>query len=72
MRTQTREALEPIEASSVVPWMPARPPAVLRTPQGGAALGVPENERILGLLHQGHPRQEPRVPERAPATDVVR
>ncbi|MDP1849136.1 MAG: nitroreductase [Solirubrobacteraceae bacterium] len=48
-----------------------RTPGVVRTPAGRAALGVPEDERVLGLLHLGHPRQEPRVPERAPVQDVV-
>jgi nitroreductase len=48
-----------------------RTPAVLRSAAGSAAVGVPPDERILGLLHLGHPRQEPRVPERAPVADVT-
>jgi nitroreductase len=45
---------------------------VLRSdPAGRAAVGVPEGEVVLGLLHLGHPRQEPRPPERAPVQDVV-
>lgn len=48
-----------------------RTPGVVRTPAGRAALGVPEDEHVLGLLHLGHPRQEPRVPDRAPVQDVV-
>lgn len=44
-----------------------RTPAVLRTPEGRAALGMPGREHPLGLLHLGPPRQEQRVPERAPA-----
>lgn len=32
-----------------------RTPGVLRTPEGRAAVGVPEQERILGLLHFGQP-----------------
>ena len=48
-----------------------RTPGVLRTAAGRAALGVPDDERVLGLLHLGHPRQEPRVPERAPVADVA-
>ena len=48
-----------------------RTPAVLRSPAGRAAVGVGEDERVLGLLHLGHPRQEPRVPERAPVADVA-
>jgi nitroreductase len=48
-----------------------RTPGVLRTPTGRAALGVPADEHVLGLLHLGHPRQEPRVPDRAPIEAVV-
>jgi nitroreductase len=48
-----------------------RTPAVLRTPEGRAALHIAEDEHVLGLLHLGHPRQEPRVPERAPVGEVV-
>ncbi len=48
-----------------------RTPGVLRTPAGRTALGVPDDERVLGLLHLGHPRQEARVPERAPVADVA-
>ena len=48
-----------------------RTPAVLQTPEGRAAVGVEENEQVLGLLHLGPPRQEQRVPERAPAHEVV-
>ena len=48
-----------------------RTPGVLRTAAGRAALGVEQGERVLGLLHLGHPRQEPRVPERAPVEQVA-
>jgi nitroreductase len=48
-----------------------RTPGVLRTQQGRAAVQVPENEHVIGLLHLGQPRQEPRVPERAPLQDVA-
>jgi nitroreductase len=48
-----------------------RTPGVVRSAQGRAALRVPDSERILGLLFLGHPRQEPRVPERAPLADVA-
>ena len=48
-----------------------RTPGVLRSPEGRAALALPDDEHVLGLLHLGHPRQEPRVPERAPLQDVV-
>jgi nitroreductase len=47
-----------------------RTPAVLRTAEGRAALRVGEDERLLGLLHLGHPRQERPPPERT-ATGVV-
>jgi nitroreductase len=48
-----------------------RTPGVLRTPEGRAALDLPDDEVTLGLLHLGHPRQQPRVPERAPVADVT-
>ena len=48
-----------------------RTPAVLHTPEGRAAVGVEEGEQVLGLLHLGTPRQEQRVPERAPVEDVA-
>ncbi len=48
-----------------------RTPAILSAPEGRAAVGVPDDERMLGLLHLGHPRQDPRTPERAPLQDVV-
>src|SRR3712207_2379979 len=40
-----------------------RTPEILRTPEGRAALGVGDDEQVLGLLHLGSPRQEQRVPE---------
>ncbi len=49
-----------------------RTPGVLRTAAGRAALGIPEAERPLGLLHLGTARQEERVPARAPLGDVAR
>ena len=48
-----------------------RTPAVLRTPEGRAALGIGDDERAIALLHLGPARQEQRPPERAPAEDVV-
>ena len=48
-----------------------RTPAVLAEPAGRAAVGVPDGEHVVGLLHLGRPRQEQRVPERAPVADVV-
>ena len=48
-----------------------RTPAVLRSPEGRAAAGVPDGERVLGLIHLGPPRQEKEPPERAPAEEFV-
>ncbi|MGI8779847.1 MAG: nitroreductase family protein [Solirubrobacteraceae bacterium] len=48
-----------------------RTPALLREPAGREALGIPDDEHVIGLLHLGHPRQEPRTPERAPLRNVV-
>jgi nitroreductase len=48
-----------------------RTPAILREPAGRAALEIPESEHCVGLLHLGFPRQEQRVPEREPVSDVV-
>lgn len=48
-----------------------RTPAVLRTPEGRAAVGVGEDERILGLIHLGRPRQEKPAPEREPPASYV-
>jgi nitroreductase len=41
-----------------------RTPGLLRTPDGCAAVGLPDGERFVGLLHLGHPRQEKPAPER--------
>ncbi len=41
-----------------------RTPAVLRTPEGRAAVGLPDSEHVLGLLHLGPLRQDSVVPER--------
>jgi nitroreductase len=48
-----------------------RTPAVLRTPEGLAAAGVPEGEHTIGLLHLGPARQEQRPPERRDVEQVV-
>jgi nitroreductase len=47
-----------------------RTPGLLRTPAGRAAIGLPESERFVGLIHLGHPRQEKPPPER-PGADRV-
>jgi nitroreductase len=48
-----------------------RTPAVLTTPEGRAAVGVGEDEQVLGLLHLGSARQPQRVPDRAPVAEVA-
>src|SRR6476646_9237885 len=41
-----------------------RTPGLLRSPEVLGALGLPQSERVVGLLHLGHPRQEKPAPER--------
>jgi nitroreductase len=41
-----------------------RTPAVLRTPEGRAAIGLAPQEHALGLIHLGPPRQQSAPPER--------
>jgi nitroreductase len=48
-----------------------RTPEVLRTPEGRAAVGVPHDEKVLGLVYLGHPCQDRPVPERAPSDEYV-
>ena len=48
-----------------------RTPAVLRSAEGRAAVGVPTGERVLGLIHLGPPRQDKEAPERLPPGDYV-
>jgi nitroreductase len=48
-----------------------RTPEVLRTAEGRAAVGIPDDERFVGLLHLGTPVQEQRPPERHPPDQVV-
>jgi nitroreductase len=48
-----------------------RTPAVLRSPEGQAAAGVPDGERVLGLIHLGPARQDKEPPERLPPGDYV-
>jgi nitroreductase len=42
-----------------------RTPRVLRTKAGRDAVGLPNGERFLGLIHLGTPRSNPPQPERA-------
>ena len=46
-----------------------RTPEVLRTDAGRAAVGLPESERFVSLIHLGEPIQEKDAPERAPVAD---
>jgi nitroreductase len=49
-----------------------RTPAVLRGAEGQRACGVPEGEKVLGLLHLGRSKAVERpVPERAPVETFV-
>jgi nitroreductase len=48
-----------------------RTPGVLRTPEGLAALRIPGEERFIGLLHLGSPRQEREPPARESVSDVA-
>ena len=48
-----------------------RTPGVLRTAEGRAALGIDDDERFVGLVSLGPPRQEQAPPERAPLEDVA-
>ena len=48
-----------------------RTPAVLRTPGGCSAAGVPDGERAIGLLHLGPVRQEKEPPGRLAPEDFV-
>jgi nitroreductase len=48
-----------------------RTPEVLRSAEGRAAVGVPDNERVLGLIHLGPPRQDKEPPERLPTGEYV-
>ena len=48
-----------------------RTPGILRSTEGRAAVGLPEEERFVGLLHLGHPRQEKPPPERPGADQTT-
>jgi nitroreductase len=48
-----------------------RTPEVLRRAEGRAAVGLPDGEEFVGLLHLGEAIQDQRVPERTPAADTV-
>lgn len=48
-----------------------RTPELLRTPQGRTAVGLPDSERFVGLLHLGYGRQEQAPPERMAAAETT-
>jgi nitroreductase len=48
-----------------------RTPGLLRAEEGRAAVGLPDGERFVGLLHLGHPRQEKAPPPRPLGTNTV-
>jgi nitroreductase len=47
-----------------------RSPGLLRGEEGRAAVGLPDDEHFVGLLHLGRPRQERPVPQR-PVTETT-
>ncbi|MGZ8715674.1 MAG: nitroreductase family protein [Gaiellaceae bacterium] len=48
-----------------------RTPGILRTVRGREAVGVPDGERVLGLIHLGPPAREPAPRERRPVEQYV-
>jgi nitroreductase len=48
-----------------------RTPAVLRSPEGRQALGIGDDERVLGLIHLGPRRQQQQPPDRLPPGEYV-
>jgi nitroreductase len=48
-----------------------RTPALLWSEQGMEAVGLPDSERFVGLLHLGRPRQEKPPPERPPVEQTT-
>ena len=49
-----------------------RTPAVLRAPEGRAALGIPDAERVLGLIHLGRRQGPGQARARARPVDEIR
>ena len=45
--------------------------SIMESPAGRAALEIGADELPIGLLHLGDPRQEQRVPERAPVEEIA-
>ncbi|MEX2448485.1 MAG: nitroreductase [Solirubrobacterales bacterium] len=48
-----------------------RTPGLLRSNGGREAVGLPERERFVGLLHLGRPRQRKQPPERPPVAQTT-
>jgi nitroreductase len=48
-----------------------RTPGLLRSNDGRAAVGLPDDERFVGLLHLGEPRQEKQPPGRPPVAQTT-
>lgn len=48
-----------------------RTPGLLREEEGRSAVGLPADERFVGLLHLGHPRQERPPPPRSVVTETT-
>ena len=48
-----------------------RSPDLLRGEEGRAAVGLPGNERVVGLLHLGYPRQERPAPPRPTDAEIT-
>jgi nitroreductase len=48
-----------------------RTPGILRSPEGRAAVELPEDERFVALLHLGTPRQHKPAPDRPNADRVT-
>ena len=48
-----------------------RTPAVLRTREGREAVGIPDGERVLGLVHLGRPVTQPAGKERTPVESFL-
>jgi nitroreductase len=48
-----------------------RTPTVLRAPAGREAVGVPDGERVLGLIHLGAPLTQPPAKEREPVAGFL-
>jgi len=48
-----------------------RTPGLLRSAEGRAAVGLPDGERFVGLLHLGLPRQQKEPPERPPVEQAT-